>query len=266
LQEFLDHAEINAESRSRIIDVLGNLDTERAREILTKSLEKAPASEQREIAIALCSTPKGAATLLDGIQRGKASARLFLNQAVKTRFDRQASTGAKKQAARLLKQLPDLKQEWLRKAIEIKQSYQPGEASPEQGKVVFQKNCTVCHKVGDEGKLIGPQLDGVGLRGIDRLWEDVLDPNRNVDAAFRTQTILTNDGRVLSGLRRREEGQVLVIADQKGEEISIPQAEIEQTKSSRLSLMPANYVERLKPAEIHNLLAYLLTLQSKPSD
>ena len=37
--------------------------------------------------------------------------------------------------------------------------------------------------------MVGPQLDGVGTRGLERLIEDVLDPNRNVDPAFRASHV-----------------------------------------------------------------------------
>ena len=53
------------------------------------------------------------------------------------------------------------------------------------GAKVFEKNCAACHQLAGKGAKVGPQLDGVGIRGLDRLLEDVLDPNRNVDQAFR---------------------------------------------------------------------------------
>ena len=64
-----------------------------------------------------------------------------------------------------------------------------------------------CHRIGDKGAKIGPNLDGVGIRGVDRLLEDILDPSRNVDQAFRTTQIVTADGRILTGLALREEGE-----------------------------------------------------------
>ena len=61
-----------------------------------------------------------------------------------------------------------------------------------RGQVAFKKHCSSCHRVGAEGALIGPQLDGIGNRGLERVLEDVLDPNRNIDAAFHT-TVLALD-------------------------------------------------------------------------
>ncbi len=126
------------------------------------------------------------------------------------------------------------------------------------------KRCAVCHQIGTEGAKIGPQLDGVGIRGVDRLLEDVLDPNRNVDAAFRSSAIALTDGRILTGLKRREEGADVVFANSEGKEFRVPSAEIEELRLSPTSLMPANFGESIPADEFADLLAWLLT--QRPAD
>ena len=106
---------------------------------------------------------------------------------------------------------------------------------------------------------VGPQLDGVGIRGIDRLLEDILDPNRNVDAAFRSSAIALEDGRILTGLKRREEGADIVFANSEGKEFRIPPADIEEMKLSPTSLMPGNFGEQIPAEEMADILAWLLT-------
>ena len=108
---------------------------------------------------------------------------------------------------------------------------------------------------------VGPQLDGIGNRGLDRVAEDLLDPNRNVDVAFRTTTFLTDDGRVLSGLVASETDDAVVCVDQGGKEFVVATSNIDERKASALSLMPANFHETLTPDEIRSLLAYLLSLR-----
>ena len=106
----------------------------------------------------------------------------------------------------------------------------------------------------------------MGIRGLERILEDVLDPNRNVDAAFRVDTLALDDGRVLTGLFRRVEGATLVFADQKGQEFTVAADEIVQRKRSPLSLMPANFDEALTEAELNHLLADLLRQRAAPVD
>lgn len=106
----------------------------------------------------------------------------------------------------------------------IEQRTEAFQSNPEHlvaGKTLFKENCGICHRVGDEGGMIGPQLDGVGNWGVQALATKVLDPNRNISENFRTYTIHLKDGQTKSGLFRREDEQVLVMADQSGTEFTI---------------------------------------------
>jgi putative heme-binding domain-containing protein len=133
------------------------------------------------------------------------------------------------------------------------------------GQAAFKKNCASCHRIGDDGARIGPTLDGIGARGIDRVLEDVLDPNRNVDQAFRSTQIVTTSGTIISGLVLRDEGQVVVLADNQGKEIRVPAPEIEERSVSSLSLMPGNVAQAIPEAEFAQLVHYLLAQKQAPA-
>jgi putative heme-binding domain-containing protein len=96
------------------------------------------------------------------------------------------------------------------------------------------------------------------------LLEDVLDPNRNVDRAFRNTLLTKTDGDVVSGLFRREEGQTLVLADSTGKEISIPKNQVKERRESDTSLMPENFGELLTQEELNHLMAFMLSKGSQP--
>ena len=89
--------------------------------------------------------------------------------------------------------------------------------------------------------------------------EDILDPNRNVDQAFRVTNLALKNGQVVSGLLLREEGEVLVLADAQGKDVRVPRASIEERQTSPLSPMPANLVEQITEEDFDRLLAYLLS-------
>jgi putative heme-binding domain-containing protein len=112
---------------------------------------------------------------------------------------------------------------------------------------------------------VGPQLEGVGGRSLERLIEDVLWPDRNVDEAFRTSTWLLEDGEVISGLVRQRTVRVLVMADQEGRERGIPIESIVQEKLGQRSLMPGNYDELLGDQELADLLGYLRRTARRPN-
>ena len=118
---------------------------------------------------------------------------------------------------------------------------------------MFKKICAACHKIGGEGNKIGPELDGIGLRGFDRILEDMLDPSRTVDQAFRSTQVLTKDGRTIVGLKLRTEGEVLILANNEGKEVRVPAAEIDKQGETKLSPMPANLADTLPPEEFYHL-------------
>ena len=131
-------------------------------------------------------------------------------------------------------------------------------ASAEQGKLLFEKNCAICHQLAGKGTLVGPQLDGVGKRGVERLCEDILDPSRNVDTAFRMSTLLLDDEQVLTGLVREQPDGTLQVVGQDGKATTIAANKVERRRDSSKSLMPENMAETLGDQELSALLKFLV--------
>ncbi|MEQ9065272.1 MAG: c-type cytochrome, partial [Gimesia chilikensis] len=182
---------------------------------------------------------------------------------IRNQIKQSGSPELKQRLQKLVSGLPPRGKETQQQIAKHFQSHGSFKLSLENGKAVFEKNCAVCHQLNGKGALVGPQLDGIGNRGLERLLEDVLDPNRAVDLNFRTSTVITDAGRVFTGLKRREEGAVIVFVDNQGKEFQIAKDEIEEQKQSPLSLMPANLLEILTPQQLHDLLAYLLQSTKK---
>jgi putative heme-binding domain-containing protein len=130
------------------------------------------------------------------------------------------------------------------------------------GAKVFEKSCAICHQLGGKGAKIGPQIDGIGIRGLDRLLEDILDPNRNVDQAFRLTRLDLKNGLVVEGLLLREEGEVYVMADNQGKEVRVERSKVDERTVKQRSPMPDNFVDQVSEAEFNNLIAYLLKQQA----
>jgi putative heme-binding domain-containing protein len=138
----------------------------------------------------------------------------------------------------------------------------PG-ASLEKGAALFKTHCAACHKIGEVGQKVGPQLDGIGQRGAERLLEDILDPNRNVDGAFRATVIVTKAGLPITGLKLREEGKVTVLVDTQGKEQRISEDDIDESQISPISPMPSNVAELIPEADFQHLMAFLLSQKTK---
>src|SRR5262249_16225717 len=132
------------------------------------------------------------------------------------------------------------------------------------GAKAFEKHCANCHQIASKGSKIGPQLDGIGLRGVERLLEDTLDPSRNVDQAFRSTVLTLKNGQTVIGLQLRAEGEVPGLADAQGKEVRIAKNTGDERAISPVSPMPANFADQMTEAEFYHLLAYLLA-QRPPS-
>jgi putative heme-binding domain-containing protein len=241
---------------------LGGVNSPDSRQTLIECLRQAPERFALSLAAALTQTGEGADALLQAVVDGLAPAALLTQQAIKDTLlaVRAHQAGL---VARLTASLSP-RSERLQKIVQERLADFPSaEASVERGATLFQVHCAVCHSVGGTGGRVGPELDGIGHRGSERLCEDVLDPNRNVDRVFRYSLITLKDGSVMAGLFRREEGAVLVFVDATGKELTVEKASIEKRTEADTSLMPEIFADLLPPADFHHLLAFLLAQSSR---
>ena len=89
--------------------------------------------------------------------------------------------------------------------------------------------------------------------------EDILDPNRNVDVAFRYSIVKLKKGQTVLGLKRREVGESIVFADLAGAESRIAKADIASQEQTSRSLMPEALGHAIPPADFSHLLEFLFT-------
>jgi putative heme-binding domain-containing protein len=230
---------------------------------LVKTMESAPARLQTVIALGLAGSPQGGEKLLDAVGKGKASPRLVQDRAVELKLRQGKIAGLDQRLAKLTKGLPAIDQRIAALVNQRRVGFLASNADPKAGVKVYEKHCAACHQVAGKGTKVGPQLDGIGIRGLERLLEDVLDPNRNVDQAFRSTTLVLDNGQLVSGLLLREEGQVLVIADSQGKEQRVPKDSVSERIVSQLSPMPSNFAEQIGERDLYDLLAFLLTQRAK---
>ena len=249
--------------RERVAQTLAGLNQPEARVELLKGLPTAPARLQSAIALALASSLPGAELLLEAVATGKASARLLQERPVRLRLAATKVPQLDERLAKLTRGLPPADQRLDELLNRRRAGFAAARPDPAQGAKVFEKNCANCHQLDGKGAKVGPQLDGIGARGPERLLEDLIDPNRNVDQAFRTTVILLDDGRLVTGLVLREEGAVLVLADAQGQEVRIPKTAIAKQELVPLSPMPANLAAEIAEADFYHLLAYLLAQRAK---
>lgn len=202
--------------------------------------------------------------LLDAIEKGGWAKSILNNQTLYGKLRAVADKAGQTRLATLLEQLPPVNKEITGKIDVIRKSYQRTPANAAKGLQLFKQFCAACHQVGGEGALIGPQLDGVWNRSEQRLLEDILDPNRNVDGAFRLSILTLKDGRSLSGMIRNRTEATLMVADPAGNETEVAVKDVVKTETLALSLMPPVFHQMLNDEQIHHLMDFLYEL--KPDD
>lgn len=139
-------------------------------------------------------------------------------------------------------------------------SYLPALKLPgdrERGKKVFATNCAFCHKMGDLGQEVGPDLATVAGRPGEYLLEAIFAPNRAVEARYVVYVAELKDGRVVTGLLHSETATSITMIDARGMRLLILRANLEELVSSRQSMMPEGLERTLKHQDVADLLAWL---------
>ncbi|HTN77027.1 MAG TPA: dehydrogenase, partial [Pirellulaceae bacterium] len=151
------------------------------------------------------------------------------------------------------------------KLSEMRMVIRSVKGDPHTGQELFKKLCGQCHKIHGEGQEVGPDITLNGRSSFEQLLSNVFDPSLVIGASYQARTVITADGRVLSGLLVEDNTQRIVLKQQGGKLETIARDDIDEVKVSELSLMPEGIEKQLKPQEIVDLFAFL-TLDKAPSD
>jgi putative heme-binding domain-containing protein len=132
------------------------------------------------------------------------------------------------------------------------------------GKTMFAAaSCVVCHRIRDDGGVVGPRLMGLGARfTLKDIVEAVVEPNKAVSDQYRMVQIRKADGSVVAGrVSFLEEGTYHLMPDMlsPGRTVTVRAAEIDQVKAVETSPMPTRLLDALGRDEVLDLMAYLLS-------
>jgi hypothetical protein len=131
-----------------------------------------------------------------------------------------------------------------------------------RGKLVYAKNCAVCHAIGSEGGKVGPDLTGIGARAKSDLVIEILDPNRSVEGTYRQWTVETED-QILYGRMLAESRTTIEIIDAAGKVHAIDRKNVQGLAASERSVMPEGFEQSIPAADLSDLLEYLSTSKEK---
>jgi uncharacterized repeat protein (TIGR03806 family) len=135
-----------------------------------------------------------------------------------------------------------------------------------RGRLIFTANaaaqCKTCHKAGDVGENVGPDLTKIGTKYNKlTLLEQILDPSKTIEPQYTTFLLETKDGRVLNGLVLERSKDAVVLKDAQGKTIKTPSADVDRLVPQPRSLMPDLLLRDLTAQQVADLLEFLAGLR-----
>ncbi|OHB85895.1 MAG: hypothetical protein A2V98_14635 [Planctomycetes bacterium RBG_16_64_12] len=129
---------------------------------------------------------------------------------------------------------------------------------PDRGKQVFvEATCSTCHRLGDVGRPIGPDLRALVDRSPQFLHVAVIDPNRAVVRKYQEYTAVTADGLTLSGMLLEETSTSITLVDLGGQSQVILRKDLEELVCLGRSHMPQKLEAKLDLQRMADLFAFI---------
>jgi len=128
------------------------------------------------------------------------------------------------------------------------------------GRKVFAKTCSGCHKAGDLGHQVAPELASVKNKSSADLLIAILDPNREAQPNYNTYTVVTNQGRNYSGIVASETTNSITLRRAESKEDSILRVSIDEMVASGISLMPEGLEKDLSRQQIADVIAFVKSI------
>lgn len=141
----------------------------------------------------------------------------------------------------------------------------------ESGKNAFEDaQCLQCHRFGNEGGSVGPELTAAASKYSRRdILDAIIEPSKVVSEQYQNETIITKDGEDVTGRVVDENAEKLVLAVNPlapDVRVEVRKADIAQRKPAALSPMPEGLINILTEEEILDMLAYIESMGKARAD
>jgi putative membrane-bound dehydrogenase-like protein len=133
----------------------------------------------------------------------------------------------------------------------------------DHGRVIYERRCATCHRVGDFGHAVGPDLVSVQNKSPADLLVAILDPNREAQPNYISYSLVTHQGTVYTGIIAAESAAGVTLRRSDAKEDRILRSEIEELASTGKSLMPEGLEKDVTPPEMADLIAFIKSLDVK---
>lgn len=127
----------------------------------------------------------------------------------------------------------------------------------ERGKEVFDRECAKCHMLQGSGYEVGPDLATTNTRSDETLISDVMDPSAEITVGYHNYTVITQRGRVFTGVLAGETATAITLLQEEAAESTILRKDIDEMVASPISMMPEDLEKVVTPQDVADLIAFL---------
>jgi putative heme-binding domain-containing protein len=120
--------------------------------------------------------------------------------------------------------------------------------------------CIKCHRFGDTGGSVGPDLTAISSRfGRREILESIVEPSKTLSDQYQNEVFITGSGKSVTGRVVDETKDSIAVQPDPlaPDRVVIRKDDLESRAASKLSPMPANLADVLTRAEVLDLIAYL---------
>jgi putative heme-binding domain-containing protein len=192
-----------------------------------------------------------AGALLDAVESGKIRA-ASVDPVARIRLTQHPDPAVGSRAARLL-------QAEVRDRAQVVEAHRDVIGLPAdygRGRQVFEQHCANCHVARGERGRIGPDLSGINNRSKEELITHILDPSFEIQPNYTNYLIVGKEGRLYDGLLIGETAHAVTLRGEH-EDVTISRGNIEQIRTSDVSLMPDGLEADLDHQALADVIEYL---------
>ncbi|MBT6158090.1 MAG: c-type cytochrome [Planctomycetaceae bacterium] len=244
--------------RAAALRAMASLDDANTPTVILKRYPSFSTAEKRDAVSTLAARPAFALALLDAVGNGEIPSR-DISAFVARQMMELGDAKIEKRLAQVWGNVRPTAADRTALIADFKKRLPPEvlkKGVPSEGRAVFEKTCASCHRLFDAGKAIGPELTGSQRRNLDYVLSNLLDPNAVIGRDYRMTVVVTDGGRVVTGIVREENSQTLTLQTA-NDLVIVPKNEIDVRKQSPVSMMPEGMLQKMKPNEVRDLLKYL---------
>jgi len=246
--------------QAAVVKALASRGEKAATSIMIAAWERSGPSLRRELLESLCSRQDRVTALLEAIESKRILA-AHLESSRQEFLRKHPSAAVRKRANELLGKASDSDR---KKIVETYADALKLDGDTTRGKALFQKNCSVCHRLDNVGHEVGANLmAALRTKSKQALIIDILDPSREVDSRYVNYRVTTLNGRGFTGILAVETPSSITLRRAENAEDTILRTQIDTIEATSKSLMPEEFEKQLSKQDVADVIAYLLGTVAK---